>query len=570
MIRLPYGISDYATLRRDGYFYQDRTGYFRVLEGLGERYLTFLRPRRFGKSLWLSTLGHYYGREHADDFDLLFGGLAAGKEPTPLAGKYLVLEFDFSRIETSSRSKTKEDFFENVKRGIGAFLHTYSTVLPQIDQAEIFAATDATQMINRLFGELDNLRQQPKVYLLIDEYDHFTNELISLDLRHFQDIVTGNGWVRKFYETIKQATGQGIVERIFMTGVSPITLDSLTSGFNVSANLSLDPRFGGLMGFTAAECIGILRRVGVSDEKLPVVMDDLQSWYNGYRFVPEGQAQAVYNPDMVLYFAKEYQHRQDYPQQMLDTNIASDYGKIRKLFRLGGKEMEHFQLLWQLFDTGELRSSITAEFSFEKSFTLIDFASLLYYMGLLTIKGQDLSESVLAIPNKVIEKLYYEYFAALVREQLDAPVDPIDVQGAVRQLARHNDPQPLLDLTATTLAQLSNRDWIQFSESSLKSIFVSYLHASQLYLIHSEPEYDQKYVDLLLLRRQPFPAPYQFAFELKYLKQKDAHRLDAVIAEATAQLRGYLQSETLGKLPDLRAWLLVFVGTEVGFAGEVR
>ena len=570
-MKLPYGISDFARLRRDGYYYQDRTGYLPVLENLGEPYLFFLRPRRFGKSLWLSVLAHYYGREHAEDFEWLFKGLAVGKQPTPLANRYLVLKFDFSRIETSNREETREGFTRNVSNGIKIFLQRYAQELPSLSPADILAADDATDQIENLFTAMSG--HPVPIYLFIDEYDHFTNELIGKDLRHFQEIVTttsyATGYVRSFYESIKTATGNGTVERIFITGVSPVTLDSLTSGFNIGANFSRDASLADLMGFTPQEVEAMLAQIGVAADAVPEVMQDLRGWYNGYRFA-EDATQSLYNPDMVLYFASAYQRSKAYPKQMLDTNIASDYGRIRQLFRLGGREARHFELLQQLLETREIRTQITAQFSFEKTFTDVDFLSLLYYTGLLTIKGQDLGEAILGIPNKVIEKLYYQYFGDLLNEQLTETPSPLDLQGAVRTLARYNDPQPLLQLVSDTLAQLSNRDAMPLNEHTIKSIMVSYLHASQLYFIQSEPEFDQKYVDLLLLKREPFPAPHQFAFELKYLKKHEAQRLETVVAEAREQLQGYLQSELLRSLPDLRAWVVVFVGAEVGYVGEVE
>ena len=563
-MKLPYGISDFARLRRDGYFYQDRTGYIPVLESLGEPYLFFLRPRRFGKSLWLSILAHYYGREHAEDFDWLFQGLAVGEQPTPLANSYLVLKFDFSRIDTSSRADTKQGFTRNVIGGIRQFWRRYQATLPDLNPDEILAEADASTSIQNLFTALTGTDH--RIYLLIDEYDHFTNQLIGPDLRHFQEIVTGTGYVRKFYETIKTATGQGTVERIFMTGVSPVTLDSLTSGFNIGKNFSQREDLHSLMGFSEEEVRDLLANLALKEDTDLAV---LRNWYNGYRFAEEA-LESLYNPDMVLYYASEYQGRNRPPKRMLDTNIASDYGRIRQLFRLGGKEARHFELLQQLLETREIRSQITAQFSFEKTFTDVDFLSLLYYSGLLTMRGNHLGIPKLAIPNKVIEKLYYDYFGDYLARQTEQRPAELRVQDAVVEMAEHNDPRPLLQLVADTLAQLSNRDAIPLNEHTIKSIMVSYLHASQLYFIQSEPEFDRKYVDLLLLRREPFPAPHQFTFELKYLKKHEAHRLAATADEAREQLQDYLQSDLLRSLDDLRAWVVVFVGAEVGYVGEVE
>ncbi len=564
-MKLPYGISDFASLRRDGYHYQDRTGYLPVLESLGERYVIFLRPRRFGKSLWLSTLAHYYGLEHAGDFDWLFKGLTAGEQPTPLANSYLVLKFDFSRIETSNREKTRRGFIQNVRQGIADFLHKYAQELDEPDEKAVMEGDDAKELLDNLFLAVRKADTQHRIYLLIDEYDHFTNELIGRDLHHFEEIVTGTGYVRKFYETIKTATGQGTVERIFMTGVSPVTLDSLTSGFNIGAHFSRSPVLHDLMGFREDEVEALLGRLG---EKQEDRIELLRSWYNGYRF-EESAPRTLYNPDMVLYYLSQYQQRGHSPGNMLDTNIASDYGRIRQLFRLKGRETQHFQLLQKLLDEGQIVSPITQEFSFLKTFTDVDFLSLLYYMGLLTIGGNQLGIPRLRIPNKVIEGLYYAYFRDLINLRLDRVPEELAVQDTILALAEHNNPQPLCNLVAETLGQLSSRDFIQFNEASLKAIFISYLHSSQIYLIQPEQEVFPGYVDLLLRRREPFPAPHQFVFELKYLRKKEADRLEQVAAEARNQMQGYLQSKLLRDMPDLRAWVIVFVGTEVGVVEEV-
>ena len=414
MVKLPYGTSHFGTLRREGYYFVDRTGRVRQLEALGEKHLIFLRPRRFGKSLWLSMLAHYYGQEHEAEFGRLFGGLSLGDAPTPLANRYLVLQFDFSQVDTRTPEAAYQSFFDNVRRGMDGFLGAYADQLGALDILYILGAGNPTQMLKRLFGQWEFHRVQAQIYLLIDEYDHFTNELISFDLSHFQAVVTRNGWVRTFYETIKSATGQAIVDRIFMTGVSPVTLDSLTSGFNIATNLSLDPRFHDLMGFRAQEMEELMRAVGAAEAQLPALMADLKRWYDGYCFSHEGEHKPLYNPGMALYFAKEYQHRLDYPPKMLDTNIASDYGKIRRIFGIGGQEMAHFQLLRRLLSEGQIRTDITAQFSFERAFTQQDFLSLIFYMGLLTIQGSDLGYPLLGIPNAVVEKLYFDYFREVI------------------------------------------------------------------------------------------------------------------------------------------------------------
>lgn len=567
MVKIPYGISDFSDMATGGYFFVDRTDYIEQLEKLSEKYLIFLRPRRFGKSLWISILHHYYGLEHKTDFNTLFGKYHIGRHPTSLANSYLVLRLEFSRIDTTTEEGTYQGFLSNVREGVEACMQAYPDFFPKAERPKVLQQASPVEVLKSFFSVTRSLPH--KIYLLIDEYDHFANELISFNLGHFGKIATRNGFVRKFYETIKTATSEGIIGRIFITGVTPLTLDSLTSGFNIGSNLSLDRDLQAMLGFLEAEVADLMIAVGVPAADLPEAMRQVRNWYNGYCFSTRPQNGGLYNPDMVLYFAKHYQRYGNAPEEMLDTNIASDYGKIRELFGIGEREPERFHVLERLLGEGKIISRITPEFSLAKDFSVNDFLSLLYYMGLLTIKGADLAEARLGIPNEVIKQLYFNYFGQLIKEYLKQAVDPLDVQASIRELARNNSPGPLLEIVSQTLGQLSNRDWMHFDEKHLKMVLVSYLYSSQLYLVKSEYEAGQKYVDLLLLRRPPFHPPYQFAFELKFLHQKKASELQSAIDEGRAQLHRYLSREDLRRLENIKAWLIVFVGTQLKHLEEV-
>lgn len=569
MQKIPYGISDFSDIATEDYFFVDRTQYIQKLETLGEKYLFFLRPRRFGKSLWISILQHYYGIEHKGDFEDLFGKYYIGQHPTPLANSYLVLRIEFSRIDTTTPEGTFSGFLRNVKKGVRDLIHTYPAFLPAEYADGVMAQSDPASVLVELFARMNTIPGLPGIYLLIDEYDHFANELVSFNLDYFSEIVARNGFVRKFYETLKTATGEGILDRIFITGVTPLTLDSLTSGFNIGSDLSRDEDLQAMMGFTGEEVSGLLSDVGVSDSDLEETLGQVKKWYNGYQFSIRPSNGRLYNPDMVLYFAKHYLRYRRAPDEMLDTNIASDYGKIKKLFSIGGMGNERFDVLERLLDSEEIAIQLTPEFSFEKAFDTNDFLSLLYYMGLLTIRGHRLSLTSLGIPNQVIRKLYFDYFGEWVNSRIESPPNSLKLQEAMLGLAEHNRPRPLLEIVAQTLQQLSNRDWLQFDEKHVKMVLVSYLYSSALYFIKSEFESGQKYLDILLLRRPPFPAPYQFAFELKYLRQKDAAKLPEKIEEGRKQLQIYLREPDLSELESLKAWLIVFVGPELKHIEEV-
>ncbi|MFN8488059.1 MAG: AAA family ATPase [Caldilineaceae bacterium] len=563
MLRLPYGISNFVKIAKEGYYFVDRTPFVVQIEQMNEPYLFFLRPRRFGKSLFISLLHCYYGIEHSREFAELFGAYAIGQNPTPLANQYLVLRLDFSKINTQTPQSTFNGFLENVKQGISNFLAAYSAYYAEEDRQYVMAGEEPAVVIGRLFERTQNHQTSGalpyKIYVLIDEYDHFANELVAFQLEEFKRSVSRNGYVRKFYESIKAATGTGVVDRIFITGVSPLTLDSLTSGFNIGKHISLDIQFHNMMGFTEDEVGVILQGVGVAESEIFPTIADLRQWYNGYLF--NGRAQnRLYNPDMVLYFASELGRTHEYPTELLDTNIASDYGKLRELFRVEGQEVQNLALLNDLITEGQVAAQLTRQFSFEKDFTRDDLVSLLFYLGIVTIKVAQLSRFTFEPPNFVITQLYFTYFQQIVLRQAALRVDDLRIYDRILKLAQENEMTPLVEAVEAILTQLSNRDAIGFDEKYVKAVFASLLYPTQIYTIHSEYETDRRYVDLLLTRRPPIDPNYQFAIELKYLKQAEAERLEEVKAAGLAQMQEYLQHEKLRSLADLRAWLLVFVG----------
>lgn len=565
MLKLPYGVSNFEQIAKGEYYFVDRTSFIAQIEQLSERYLFFLRPRRFGKSVFISMLQCYYGLEYAAHFAELFGRFAIGQQPTPMANQYLVLQFDFSRINTRDHESTFAGFLENVKQGISLFLSVYGDYYAAADAPYIFAATEPSIVLSRFF-ERTKIHQNSgalpyKLYLLIDEYDHFANELIAFRLVEFKKSVSRNGYVRKFYESIKTATGIGVVDRIFITGVSPVTLDSLTSGFNIGTHLTLDLLFHNMMGFTEPEVAAILTGVGISNAALPTVLDDMRAWYNGYLF--NGQAPArLYNPDMVLYFAARYGRHGAYPEDLLDTNIASDYGKLRELFRVEGQEVQNLAVLNELITEGQIAAQLTQQFSFEKDFTNDDLISILFYLGIVTIKQPQLSRFIFEPPNFVIMQLYFRYFQQIILQQAALRADDLRIYDRVLQLAQENKIKPLVEAVELILLQLSNRDAVGFDEKYVKAIFAALLYSTQIYTVHSEYETDRRYVDLLLTRRPPIDPNYQFAFELKYLKLAEAEQVATVKDAALAQMQAYLHHDKLRNLSDLRAWVIVFVGPQ--------
>ncbi len=572
MLRLPYGISNFPKLVTEGYHFVDRTPFIAQIEAMNEPYLFFLRPRRFGKSLFISLLHCYYGVEYRDNFEELFGAYTIGQQPTALANQYLVLKLDFSHINTQTPESTFQGFLSNVRFGVIDFVDTYHYCFVREDSAYIVAGETPTDVLSRLLERLNRHQidheTDYKIYLLIDEYDHFANELVAFRLEEFKQSVSRNGYVRKFYERIKAATGDGVVDRIFITGVSPLTLDSLTSGFNIGKHISLNIRFHTMMGFTEDEVREILLGVGVIEQDLEQTINDLRRWYNGYLFNSRAEKR-LYNPDMVLYFASELGLTGAYPTELLDINIASDYGKLRELFRVQGQDVQNLAVLNELITEHAVSAQLTRQFSFEKEFTRDDLISLLFYLGIVTIKEAQLSRFIFEPPNFVITQLYFTYFQQILLQQAALRADDLRIYDRVLQLAQENEIVPVVEAVEAILLQLSNRDAVGFDEKYVKAVFAALLYPTQIYTIQSEYETDRRYIDLLLTRRPPIDPNYQFAFELKYLKQADAHRLETVKAEGLAQMQGYLEHEKIRTLTDLHAWLIVFVGPKAEVVVEV-
>ncbi|HOK41368.1 MAG TPA: AAA family ATPase, partial [bacterium] len=327
-IKLPYGISNFEQLVENGYVYIDRTNYIELLENLTDRFILFIRPRRFGKSLFVSVLDYYYNIKYKDKFEKLFSKYYIGKNPTPLKNSYLVLRFNFSGINTETKESTYNGFLDKVKVSVKSFLNMYENILKinHEDKNQILENKTPESIIDNLF-ELVKTKTEKKIYILIDEYDHFANELISFNLTDFYKIVTQNGFVRKFYETIKIGT-KSVVDRIFITGVTPITLDSLTSGFNIKKNLSTDIRLNSMLGFKHEEVYNLIKDVISECPELNAdeIFNEMIDNYDGYLFHKNAKDR-IFNSDMVLYYLSEIINCKK-PRKLLDSNIASDYNKI--------------------------------------------------------------------------------------------------------------------------------------------------------------------------------------------------------------------------------------------------
>ena len=548
--RIPYGLQSFTRIRQQSYYYIDKTSFIEKLESLGESYLTFLRPRKFGKSLWIDTLATYYDVRRKDDFERLFGDLYIGRHPTPLHNSYYILKFNFSGIQTRDEKVLLDDFRASVILNLKNFATNY-----QLSLYDLPSLSEPATILREFFTWWRSLKQSQPIYLLIDEYDHFANELFSFNYELFRNVVAKNGFVRKFYEVIKEAAGD-IVERIFITGVSPVTLDSLTSGFNIAKSLTLRRDFNEMQGFTEAEVQYL-----IDDLDFPIDIQEMRDYYNGYRFSPDASTR-VYNSDMVLYFLSEYRDGQKAPAEVLDINIASDHKKLELILEPTGERRE---ILERLLGGDPLPIQLTREFNLEVGRTLEDYKSMLFYLGFVTVVDRKLGLVYFQVPNYAIGNLYFSFFRSLLFRQGQLSFNSVEVEEAINRLALEGEITPLAAIVSQALAKYSNRDSIQMSEKHLKMVMMAYLMLSNAYMVYSEYELERRYADIYLKARMK-EVKVEAAIELKYLPleaAKDAARVETQRQEGTVQVKWDLAHLPRHAGMELRGYLLRFIGCEV-------
>lgn len=561
-IRFPYGISNLEKIADEKLIFIDKTTFLPVLETTTS-YAVFLRPRRIGKSLFVSVLEYYYDILRKDKFEKIFGKYYIGKNPTPLASSYRVLKLDFSGIDTGTNQSSFLGFLLKLKGSLDLFLSLNHFNTPNFRQ-ELLAQTNPAELMKKFF-DIYQKQTNDKIYLIIDEYDHFTNEILIRDLDEFKSSVSQNGYVRKFYEMVKEATQAGIVDRFFITGVSPITLDSVTSGFNIVTHLTNKADFHDMMGFTEEEVQSLVEMVLEDKSRLPQIMADLRLHYNGYKF-NSSKNYTIYNSDMVLFFLEEFKNTQQYPRLMLDPNIMPDYGKLKKMFEMANWQ-DNITVLETILKEQEIECSLIYQFNFEKGFRRTEFINFLYYLGNLTLKGEnEVSMPIFKIPNLVIGELYWEYYANVLQERADLYYEEDKVRPAILAMARGNE-KPFFELVERNLEILSNRDFQRFDEKYVKLLIISYAMQGNIFFVRSEREVGGNlgYVDIEFLIRPNNPTVHpQYVFEVKYLKKEEENLLEITQASAEKQLRNYLEKdEILHGLAKLKAFTIVVVKSKV-------
>ena len=515
---VPYGVADFATVIEQNLYYVDKTMFIPELEKQ-PRNLFFIRPRRFGKSIFLSMLYSYYDCAQSHKFQSLFGNLWIGQHPTPLQGKYQVLFLDFSQI-TGNIDKLETKFNSYLSINLDAFVRQYSEYY-QAEMEEILAQEDFEEKMELIFKAAK--AHQYHLYLIIDEYDNFTNVILNERGENVYHAIThADGFYRDVFKKFK-----GNFERIFMMGVSPVTLDDVTSGFNIGWNISIKPEFDEMLGFSTTDVVEMFtyyKKHGSipADSDIDAIVNDMKPWYDNYCFAEEAlkKKTRMFNCDMVLYYLRNYMDAGCPPEEMIDPNTRTDYGKMKKLLQFDKLDGERKGIIRKIAEEEQIVTQLYESFSAYQIPKAEIFPSLLFYYGMLTIKGTRGSKLILGIPNNNVRKQYYGYLEE--EYQAKAYVDVNQLTDYYYDMAYDGKWKEGLRFMADAYAKVSSvRDGIE-AERNLQGFFMAYLNLNDYYITAPELELNHGYCDFFLLPDLThYASQHSYILELKVLSKKD-------------------------------------------------
>lgn len=573
---IPYGVSDYERITLQNYYYVDKTRFIPLIEQTAS-YFFLIRPRRFGKSLMLSVLESYYDINNAARFEELFGERYIYQNPTDLRAKFLILRFNFSGVNPAL-SQLHSSFEEHCEKQFLQFINKYERFFAPDFREELLRRSTAASRLGYLMMEASSLKL--RIYLIIDEYDNFTNTILSsYGTVAYREATHGEGAFRFFFNVIKEATtGSGVaLERMFITGVSPITLDDVTSGFNIGSNRSNDVRFNDIVGFSEPELRTMLeyyKDVGTTVKDIDILMETMKPWYDNYCFAEDALGESMYNSDMVLYFLNDYLGIGKAPKTMIDNNIRTDYNKIRHLISIDKKLGMNFSVIREVVETGRILATINTSFSAEDMVDPDNFKSLLYYFGMLTISGVERGKVVLSIPNLTVREQLFTYLVESYKEADIFTTNLSQLDNLMGDMAYKGDWKPVFEYIAKELkAQSRIREFID-GEAHIKGFLLAYLGLTSYYRIFPEWESNKGYADFFFKPSPSLPdIKYAYLLEVKYAKKDDPKtKLDALQKEANEQLLQYasdpIVKRTIGAAK-LRLISVIFRTWEVAGLEEV-
>ena len=577
--RVPYGIQDFVQVIEQNCYYVDKTTYIPKLEDCPNN-LFCIRPRRFGKSVFLSMLHAYYDCRTKDKFQEWFGDLWIGKHPTPLQGRYQVMHLDFSQVGGSIENlEEKFNFYLGVQ--LNGFIRDYLDFYSEKVQKQVEDAKDAGVKLAIIQSEARS-KGYP-LYLIIDEYDNFTNTVLNEQGEDVYWAIThAEGFYRDIFKKFK-----GFFERIFMMGVSPVTLDDVTSGYNIGWHISTKEEFNQMLGFSTEdvrEMFTYYKNVGriPADSDVEAIIQEMKPWYDNYCFSKQAldTQSKVFNCDMVLYFLRNYMSSGESPEEMVDPNTKTDYNKMKKLLQLDKLDGNRKGVIRTIIENGEIIGKIAETFPARMLTKPRMFVSLLFYYGMLTIKGTKGDRLILGIPNNNVRKQYYEYLMELYEEK--ASVDTEQLEAYYYDMAYDGKWHDGLQFLADAYTKISSvRDGIE-AERNLQGFFMAYLSLNGYYYTAPELELNHGYCDFFLLPDLThYPTKHCYIIELKVLPKsefnamsKDGKHTKAELqwAEAVEQIKRYAEAprvEALRQGTTLHKIIMQFEGWELKRMEEV-
>ena len=544
--RIPYGISNFKQLRREGKYFVDKSMYISQLEE-ADNFLFLIRPRRFGKSMFLNMLRAYYDVNEADNFDTLFDGLWIKEHPTPEKNGYQVMYLDFSRVGGKS-AELEQNFDGYCGIQLDTFAESYQSFYPEGFAEGVRNTKSARQKLNYIDSAAK--RAGCRLYLIVDEYDNFTNGVLNEEGEKVYHALThATGFYRDIFKQFK-----GMFDRILMLGVSPVTMDDLTSGYNIASNITMKPEFNMMLGFSeddVREMIRYYQSVGKITREEDDIIEEMRPWYNNYCFSEEslGVDPKMFNCDMVLYFIKALVQSGKSPKQMIDPNTRTDYGKMKRLIRLDGTSTYRTGVINEIAQKGFIIGNVEESFPAERLTQPDKFVSLLFYYGMLTFTDTYGARMKLGIPNLNVRKQYYDYL--LEEYQAIRPMDFTELIDSFDEAALHGNWHPMLDFIVKNYSETTSVRSLIEGERNLQGFMNALMNLNPYYLTAPEMELNHGFCDFFLmpdLMRYPM-VEHSYILELKYLKA-DATETDAQQQwkQAVEQIHQYADDRMVKRL----------------------
>jgi len=574
--RIPYGMQNFEDVIKEDCYYVDKTPFIEQIEE-SNKYFFFIRPRRFGKTLTLSMLENYYDINKKDKFDEIFGKLYIGQNPTPEHNTYLIIHLNFAEV-AAGLDDYKDGLDNHCSLVFNFFCDIYAHILPANTKEGLEKLTDAVSQLRFLCQKCQEVGK--KIYLFIDEYDNFTNMILAHEehLMRYRNQTHGEGYLRQFFNTIKGAAGNTL-GRVFVTGVSPVTMDDLTSGFNIGTNYSLSPKFNEMTGFTEEEVREMLdyyRSVLPFNHTTDELIKVMKPWYDNYCFAAKSYGKTtMYNSVMVLNFISNYiDNEYDIPDSMVEANIRIDYDKLRMLIR-HDKEFAHdASIIQQLVTQGFVIGTLNENFPAERINDPDNFLSLLFYFGMVTIDGTYDGETKFIIPNEVVRDQMYTYLLDTYKEN-DLVYDRYSKGKLESKLAYHGEYKPYFEYIADCLKKYSSQRDKQKGEAFVHGFTLAMTSQNKFYRPISELDNDGGYADIFL---SPLCDIYKdmvdsYIIELKYSKsQTTDEQVKKLFEEASAQISRYVDSDMVReavKTTKLHKLVVIYRGAEMVACEEI-